>query len=166
MLRWASSLFVEGAMLLIAAVMIEEDVSLPAIADSLKRFGMGPVTIESVVQEGKQSVDINFGVSIVKEATDGSVFPEWVAIDKVLAEITIRGINPKWALAAGIPRGGKAFTHANTTIYARKKDPSALSGYVADGVAEHIKFTAHGKAYITDLATGDASSPTQTALVM
>lgn len=149
-----------------AAITIDENVSLPTIADTLRRFGMGPVNLAGFTLTGKQSVDVNFGVSLLTESADGSLFPEWVAIEKVLAVITIRGINPKWALAAGIPRGGKKFAHADTSFYARKKDPDVISGFVADNVAEHIKFTANGKAYITDIATGNASAPTQTACVM
>lgn len=149
-----------------AAIMVNPGVVLPAIPDTNRRFGMGPVIVAGTQFIGKQSVDINFGVSILTESTDGNVFPDWVAIEKVLAVITIRGISPQWASANGIPRGGKKFAHANTTVYCRQKDTNQLSGFAAEGENKHIKITASGKAFMTDIATGNASSPTQSAFMM
>eukprot|EP00923_Selenidium_pygospionis_P027776 GHVN01050226.1.p1 GENE.GHVN01050226.1~~GHVN01050226.1.p1 ORF type:complete len:345 (+),score=19.53 GHVN01050226.1:57-1037(+) len=149
-----------------AGLTVLEDVSLPAIVDTKRRFGMGPVTIGGYTLTGKQSVEVDFGISLLQESTDGSLFPEWVAIEKVLAMITIRGISPQWAKSANIPRGGKAFAHLDTNFYARLRDSTAISGYVDDATAAHIKGTANGKAYVTDLASGSGNASTTTSLVM
>jgi hypothetical protein len=127
---------------------------------------MGPVTINDTAYVGKQSVDINFGVSIARVSTDGDMFPSWVAVEQVLAVITIRGISPQWALAANIPRGGRKFTDIDTTIALRRKKPEALSGYFEDTEEEHILITANGRGFVTELASGNGTAPTQTSLVL
>lgn len=149
-----------------AAIQVAENITLPAIPDTGKRFGMGPVTIDGTEYNGKQNVDINFGVSISKQSTDGDMFPSWVAIERVLAVITIRGIQPEWALAANIPRGGRSFAHIDTRIALRRKSPDAISGYFPDESEEHITITAKGKAYITEMASGNGTAPSQSTLVM
>ena len=148
-----------------AGILTEKDVSLPDIPDNGNRFGMGSLTINGTRFYGKQSVDINFGVSIIKESADGSTYPEWVNIDKVLSVITVRGIQPEWALDENIPRGGKSFKHINTEIIARKRNDS-LTGYVDESENEHLVINAAGKAFITDIATGNEGSPTQTVLML
>ena len=154
-----------------AGIEVTGSLALPAIADDLTRFGMGTAYIgltggDRIEIQGKKNIDIAFNVSLLNESSDGDLFPSWISADNIASTITIRGIDPRWALAANIPRGGKAFAHAQTSIYLRKRSPGAQGGYVADGTAEHIKITAAGKAFVTDLASGSGSAPTQTSIVM
>lgn len=140
--------------------------SLPTIVDTKRRFGMGPVTIGAATYDGRKSMNINFGVQIGAESADGGLYPEKMFIDQIGTQITFRGIDPNWLAAAKIPRAGKGFAHANTTFYLRRYKDDGTDGYEANGSAVHIKGTAAGKAFITNIASGQARNPTETVLVM
>jgi hypothetical protein len=150
-----------------AGLSISDAVALPAIADTKSRFTLAELfSVNGVPITGKKGLTINFGASLLKESADGSLAPEWVSLDNLMGTITVTGINPKWALDAGIPRGGKKFAHANFRTFLRKRKPDSATGFFADSDEEHIRITAAGKAFITSIATGNAGRPVETALVL
>lgn len=143
-----------------AAVAVTENIALPAIADTKRRFIMADrFMVNGVSVVGKKSLNINFGVNLLLEKADQALAPEWVSIENVQSVITISGVDPSWALSSKIPRGGKTYAHANTDFFL--KDRNELPGAL-----KHIKGTAAGKAFITELASGQANQVTTTTLVM
>ncbi|MEZ6097238.1 MAG: hypothetical protein R3C03_23945 [Pirellulaceae bacterium] len=150
-----------------AAIVVSEDVSLPSIADTKTRFTLDKrFIINGVSITSKKSLQINFGASMLLEKADDALAPEWVSLENLSSIITVTGIDPKWALNANIPRGGKAFTHANCEFYLKKRNPDSATGYYAENTNNHIKGTAAGKAFITNLASGQGNRVAETALVM
>lgn len=142
------------------------EASLPAITDTKRRFGLGPLTIASTAYNGRKSMQIQFGVNLGAESADGSLYPEKLFIDRVATIITWRGIDPNWLALAKIPRAGRGFAHANTTFYLRRYKDDGTDGYEANGSAVHIKGTAAGKAFITQMAGGQSRAPAEDVLMM
>ena len=67
-----------------------------------------------------------------------------------------------WFADARVPLAGLAFAHANTTLYLRKR--LSKSTFVANNVAEHVKFTACGMAVIEDAARIGSSDDAEISL--
>ena len=148
-----------------AGFTVAEDQTLPAIADTKSRFSLAEqFDLNGTSITGKKSLGINFNAQLLREAVDGSLAPDWVSIESLMSMITISGINPTWA--ANIPRGGKSFAHANCTFYLRQRSPDSATGFYADSENKHIKITAAGKAFVTNLASGQTNRPVESAIVM
>lgn len=150
-----------------AAIAVAENIALPPIADSKSRFTLGTrLRINGVDIQAKKSLSINFGASMLTESADSALAPEWVSLENLNSVITITGIDPRWALDAKIPRGGRKFAHANCEFYLQKRNPDSATGFFANNTPNHIKGTAAGKAFITSLARGQGNRPSESALVM
>ena len=150
-----------------AAIAVTENVALPAIADTKSRFTLAKkFRINGIDIYGKKSLSINFGVGMLLDKADDALAPEWVSIENLLSIITITGLDPKWALESKIPRNGKSFAHANCEFYLKKRNPDSATGFFADNTNNHIKGTAAGKAFVTNLASGQGNRVSETALVM
>jgi hypothetical protein len=137
--------------------MIETDtISLPSVTDN-ERFALGPATIESILLEEIQSIDITFGITVGVRYSQAYLWPCYASIVDVRPIIDFRGLNIEWLKSDMIPRTGKVITHANTTIYLRKRAEGG--SFVANGTEEHIKLTANGLAHvITPMdSSGDAA---------
>ena len=134
---------------------VETDTAaLPAGLADAERFTLGPVTLGAVALTEVKSLTINFGLEVRAEAADGDIFPTFSYIVRVAPSITIRGLNVEWLKSTNLPRAGKAATHANTTIYLRKR---AVGGtFTADATEEHIKITAAGLAWVDEAFGGSA----------
>ena len=127
--------------------------ALPAGMTDAERFTLGAVTVGAVSLPEVKNVSINFGLNVRVEGAGGDQFPTFVWIDTVAPSITIRGLDIEWLKSSNIPRAGKAATHANTTIYLRKR---ALGGsFTADATEEHIKISACGLAWVDDPFSDD-----------
>lgn len=121
-------------------VVIAKDVLLPAalLTDAL-RYTIGPITLGGLVFDHCRSVEINFGLQGVTEGADSDIWDTFAWFENVLPSITIKGVKKRWIDATGVPITGLAMTHANSSIFFRKR---ALGGmFVANAVAEHVKFT-------------------------
>jgi hypothetical protein len=146
-----------------APLTITKNVSLPAGAADGARHTLGPVTIGGVSLASLRTLTVNFGINAQTEGADSKLWDTHASYEDIAAVITIAGIDPEWLDTAAIPITGKAATHANTTIYLRKR----LSGgtFVADNVAEHIAITAAGLATINEVFTaGKGKGPASCAL--
>lgn len=121
--------------------------SLPDLVGDDERFTLGPVTLGGQAIGGNVNVSVNFGVGYNLESSDSDIWPTFISLQSILPTITITGTDAA-VLASKIPVGGRALTHANTTIYLRKRSDSGAS-FVGDATAEHIKITAAGQAFIS-----------------
>ena len=141
-----------------------DSVSLPAGLTDAERFAIGPVTIGGVTISHIRSLEIDFGLTVEVQRADSDIWPTFVSIVRVAPMIRLTGIDVELFKSTNIPLTGKAATHANTAIYLRKR--AAGSTYVANGTAQHLKFTAAGLAYVTDLIDATDESPAMCNLEM
>jgi len=139
-------------------------VSLPSGVTDAERYTLGAVTLESLSIPQVRSLSIDFGLNIVAEGSDSDIWPTFVTIQSINPVITLRGIDLEWLKSTVIPRAGKAITHANTTIYLRKR--AAGSSFVANETEQHIKFTACGMAYIDTPMDATGSEPAECSLIL
>jgi hypothetical protein len=125
------------------------------------RYGMGALTIASVVFDKKTSVEIDFGITVDQIHADGEPWPSILDVSQQLSRVTIRGLEVENIKAAGFPITGKAFTHANTTLYFRKRS----GGGYATG-SDHVKMTAAGLVYVDDVLDANGNERAECSLVM
>lgn len=146
------------------AIEVQENQALPAIIDNGRRYTLGPMTVGGILIEGKKNLNITSGINVFKESADSNISAEWTSINTNDPVITIRGIDPRWR--GLIPASGMAFTHANTSLYLRRRGDTSGVDFEPDGDAKHIKLTSEGLAVVTTIATGNQNSPSETALVL
>jgi hypothetical protein len=124
-----------------------DSTAVPAFGtDQDERFTLGPVTIGGVTLTGIRSVGINFGIVLASEGSDSAVWDSVAFIREIRPIITLSGIDPTWLAAAKVPLAGLAATHANTTIYLRKR--AAGGTFVDDETEEHVSIAAAGYAHV------------------
>jgi hypothetical protein len=136
-------------------VVITDAVSLPTADTDLVRYALGPVTIGGVTLPQKRAVSVDFGIAVATEGADGDQWDTFASVSGIQPTITITGIDLEWFKAAAVPLAGLAGTHANTTVYFRKRDPNGK--FVADGTAAHLKITACGVAQVDTPFDGGGS---------
>ncbi len=140
-------------------VVIGEGVSLPTVTDA-ERYALGPVTLGSVALDSITGFELDFGLSVEALGSDGKLYPKFISVVQARPTFTLRGLNPQWVKDSGaIPMLGKALEHADTKLYLRKRSDGGT--FVADGTAQHIKITAAGLAYSSEIfnaATGAAET--------
>lgn len=146
------------------APIIELDLqSVPTSGNDDERFSIGKCTIGSVLISDIRSWELDFGIKAVTEGADSDIYDTHVSIVECLPVLTLKGVDVEWMKAANVPLVGKAATHLTTSIYLRKRLQTA-AGYVADGTAEHIKFTADGLAYVDEIFTAGGKVPSTCSL--
>lgn len=131
------------------SIIVTPSVALPTFPNDDIRFGMGPITIESILLEGVRRVSLQFNSTLQGEAGDGTIWDTVACLRSQEPVLMIEGMNPDWFQDAVIPQLGRAATHANSEFYCRKRIAGG-DGYVADGTAEHIKVQVAGIAVIDD----------------
>lgn len=142
---------------------IESDsITLPTGFTNNLMWTLGKATVGGILLPEIKSVEVDFGIRLAPEGADSDIFDTFVSIEQTQPSVMWRGIDPEWLKAANIPRAGKAATHANTSFYFRKRLDA--STYVADGTAEHIKFTAAGMVYIDDAANAQGQGGDEISL--
>jgi len=144
-------------------IVLTESQSVPTAPSDVERFGLGPVSFGGVTLAQIRQFDIDFGITAVAESADGDLWPTTASIQTILPKVTLRGIDPTWFAAAGVPLAGKTGAHANSILYLRKRNQT---GYVANGTAEHIKFTVDGLAHLVPLFDARGSTPAETGVVI
>lgn len=145
-------------------IVIADSQSLPGGLTDAQRFTIGPVTIESVSLAQVRRFELDFGLQVVSEGADSDIWDTFISIESIQPQITLRGIDVEWLKSTNIPLLGKAVTHTNTAIYLRKR--AAGGTFVADGTAEHIKFTAAGLATIDTPFEADGNDAGETSLTL
>lgn len=145
-------------------VVVTDSVALPGGLTDAERFTLGPFTIESVAIGQIRSLNIDFGITATPEGADSDVWPRMVSIEQIVPRITLRGTDVEWLKAANIPLSGKAVTHANTTIYLRRRKAGAA--YYLNNESQHIKISAAGMATISDAFDAAGSGRSEITLDM
>lgn len=140
-----------------------DTIAAPTVPSDNERFTLGKVSIAGTEYTGKKSIEIDFGNQVERESADSDKWSTHSSIVQQIPEITIRGISLDWLAAANIPLEGRATTHANTTIWLRKRAKTA-SGFVADGTAEHISFTIDGCAWVEEAYSSQGQGAVETQL--
>jgi len=144
-------------------VAIAETVTLGAVTDG-ERFTLGPITIGAVTVAEPRSLSVQFGINARTEGAGSELYDTHAWIASIQPSLTITGVDVELLKAANIPLTGQAATHANTTIYLRKR--AAGSTFVADATEEHIKLTADGLAVVEDAMAASGDDPAETGLVL
>lgn len=139
-----------------APVTISDTAALPTISIADLRWTLGPVDIGGVTFSDYNRFDLDFGNSATVEAVESAIYGTHFSERREQPMLMIGGIDPTWFAAAGIPVAGLLATHANTSVYLKKRGQTA-SHFVADGTAEHVKITLYGLANIQNAI--NASSP-------
>ena len=146
-------------------IVLAEAVALPAWAGETERFTLGPVTVGGILYDQLHSVDIEFGAQVKSESSDAEYWARYVWIESFAPRIVLRGKKILWFKdTGGVPMLGAVHTHANTSIFLRKR--AAGGTFVADATAQHIKFTAAGIATIDDPATFKGIGPGETTMAL
>lgn len=141
-----------------------EDVSLPAGLTDAERFTIGKVVIEGTTYDHIQSFELDFGIEVVTEGADSEIWDRYCCRRTISPELRLTGVDVEWLKAANIPLAGLAVTQASSRFFLRKRDEGAK--FVADNVAEHIKFNLAGMAYIETPFDADSNEKGQVTLVI
>ena len=150
-----------------AGINLKQNAAFPTnIIDNKNRYGLSKLTIDGIPIEGKKSLQVAFNVRVQREGVDGEIYPSFVYVDQVGTIITIRGIDPTWLDASKIPRGGRDFAHANTDFFLARYKDDGTDGYEPDGDNVHISGSMDGKAFITQLASGQGRAALETVLAL
>ena len=131
-------------------LVIGETATVPAITIH-SAHTLGAIAIGAKSLTHCKKLEIEFGLECVSEGADSDILDTFATLRAVVTEIRLSGIDTTWLKSDTVPESGLVGTHANTTIYLRKR--AAGGTFVADATAEHIKFTAAGLAVI-DKALG------------
>ena len=138
-------------------VVISDSATLPTIVIAEARWTLGPIDLGGVVLSDYNQVTIDFGLEITPQAVESAIYNKYLGVKNQIPTITIQGIDPTWWSSSPVPIGGAAVTHANSNFYLRKRTQDGAH-FVANGTAEHIKFTFAG------LAAVEAVNVTATSL--
>lgn len=128
---------------------VSDAVALPTVPRDNNRWTLGPVTVGGVSVGRVTSISVDFGVATETEGDGSNLYDTFFAQPGTQPTITISGLDATALAAAGIPFEGKAGTHANTTIYLRKRAANGI-GFIPNGdlSAPHIKIDADGLAVV------------------
>jgi hypothetical protein len=147
------------------AVIESDAVALPAGIADADRFTIGPVTLGALSFTQIKGFELDFGLNVVPEGADSDIYPVYVSIQDIKPMLTIRGLDAKWLKSDKIPFVGMAATHANSTIFLRKRAQTGAS-FVVDGTAEHIKLTMAGFLRVTQAFDGSGGAGVETVAVL
>lgn len=125
---------------------LSETATLPTASDT-ERFTLGDTwTVGGISLTQPTYFEIDFGISEKVLTNAKQIWPSFVFQETILPVIRLRGSNIQWYKSDAIPTSGIAATHANTKFFLAKR--ASAGKLVADGTAEHVKFTAAGMAII------------------
>ncbi len=142
-------------------IIITDSATPPTGVADGEQFTIGPLRIGSTTYDHVTSMEIDFGVSIVPQDTDSSIWPLDTAIDMIAPRITLRGIDVEWLKAANVPLTGRQALSGDLTQFFLRKRKAGTGTYVLDATAEHIKIQANGTVHIDPAF--DAGGPTDNA---
>lgn len=100
-------------------------------------FTLGKIMFDAQEVVGINNLTVNFGITQAVESSDSDIYPTLVYIVTIQPTITITGKHLD--LTSLITEEGKEYSADQIVFYARKRDEGG--SFVADGTAEHIKFT-------------------------
>jgi len=100
-------------------------------------WGLGPVDFNSVTIDGLKNASIDFGIGLLVEGGDNDIYPTFVSVQRIQPVITLSGVHAD--VLSTLTEDGVYYTAEQITFYAKKRAEGGT--FVADGTAEHIKFT-------------------------
>lgn len=145
-------------------IVITDNANLPAGLTDVERFTLGPIQIENITLPECTSLELDFGITVETKGAGSEIWDTFSSIGEIKPVLTLRGIDVEWFKSTNIPLAGKASSHANTTIYLRKRAQG--QSFIGDGTAEHIKLTMAGLAHIDPPFDASGSEPAETSLIM
>lgn len=101
------------------------------------QWTLGKVTLNATDLEGLSSVSLDFGVQVLPDAKDSDIYPTFLSIARIQPVLTIRGAHID--ITGTLTEDGVYYTASQVVFYAKKRSEGGT--FVADGTAEHIKFT-------------------------
>ncbi len=117
-----------------------EDANLPSGVNPeiSAAFTMGKVDLGGTEVEGKTQVTVNLGANpTTQRSTDSDIYPTHVSLDTFTPTILVTTAHID--ILSTLTEEGKYYTASQVVVYAKKRAEG--SSFVADNVAEHIKFT-------------------------
>lgn len=98
---------------------------------------LGKVDLNSTALEGVTDLTYDFGINLLVEGADSNIYPTVVSIQSVTPSITLS--SKTIDITSTLTENGLEYATTQVVFYARKRDEGGV--FVADGTAEHIKFT-------------------------
>lgn len=111
--------------------------ALPHTPSIDELFTMGPISFNGTTLAGCQSLTIDFGINVATLASCGNVYPTFAGIASRDPYIEVSLYEADYTNTFGL--NGTAQSSTDSTVYLAKIDENGTR--VADGTAEHIKFT-------------------------
>lgn len=137
------------------AIIITDTATMPTIpAAAGSRWTLGSCSIGGNTLTDYTRLEVDLGNTVETRGAESDIWDAYIEVRTHAPTITLTGIDPTWFAAATVPIGGLACTHANTTIYLRKRSDDG-TGFVVDGTAEHISMTAAGLAVPQQTVSGE-----------
>jgi hypothetical protein len=146
-------------------IAITDSSAVPSGVTDNERFTIGPITIGGVTIPQVKSFEVDFGLQAETEGADSDRWDTFASIVQATPMITLRGINIEWLKSNAVPLTGLVVTHANTSLYLRKRSTGS-SGFVANATTQHIKITCDGLAYVEDAFTAEGDRPAETSIMI
>lgn len=133
-------------------------VALAGTPSHSQGYGLGPIFLNNSAVNGVQGVTIDFGNVVKVRASDGDLYPTFIATETKAPVITFQCYRES-VLAYGI--NGTALT--GISAYLRAKGPAAN---VANSTAAHIKFSGTaGMIYVDEVTGGNNDDSISTVRV-
>lgn len=143
-------------------IIYSDTTALPTVTIPLAKWTLGPIDLAGVVLSDYNQITIDFGLTINPDSVQSDIYPKYIGVKNNIPIVTIQGIDPQWWASAVVPLNGVAVTHANSNLYLRKRTQDGAH-FVANNVAEHIKFTFAGIA-VVDSVNSQTDSAATTSL--
>lgn len=127
------------------------------------RWTIAQAEVAGVTLACSLSFQIDFGITITTEGCNSDIFDRSLRSSEIKPRITIRGKDIAKFLAANIPLRAKAGTHANTTLWLRKR-VQGTAGFDGPTALTHVKITAAGAAHWTSVHEADGNNRVESTL--
>ena len=141
--------------------------TLPSNVTDTERFVVGPVYINGAQLGANtiKSVTIESGIELDIEGGDGNVWPTQIALRLTKPIITVVTNEVSPIVTTGVD--GVALNGSNGIVaYGRKLTKNQAGGVsrVANGTAQHLRFTGLNGHYWTETQSADGNTPAQTTI--
>lgn len=148
-----------------APVTLSDTAALPTITASPLRFTLGPCKLNNVALTEYSEIEIDFGNQVQTRGSESDIDDTHIEQKTHEPMIRIKGIDPAWFSASKVPAAGVVVANSTDYVYLRKRAQTA-SHFVADGTAEHIKFTLAGFAAVGNAVSAELQRVSETEVVI
>lgn len=134
----------------------------PTTAAPTSVWTVGPYKIDSTLYHDVQSLNVDFGINVLKLGGSGSVWPTYGGVNRPWRPIIRVDVLDVSQLDT-VGETGRTAIAATTVFFLRKKAADG-AGNVADGTAEHISFSIYDGVYGFTTPGGTFGEVAQTSL--